>query len=184
MRFLLVARLLRDKGSEEYVAAGRALKARRPALEFHLAGGLDPSPGGLTQDWVEACVREGVIAWHGHVDDIRTHIAASSVYVLPSYREGKPRSTQEAMAMGRPVVTTDAPGCRDTVEEGVNGFRVPVRDSLALAAAMECFAGEPGLIRTMGVASRRLAEERFDVRKINRTILETLGVETPGAASC
>jgi glycosyltransferase involved in cell wall biosynthesis len=184
LRFLLVARLLREKGIEEYVAAGRALKARRPGLEFHLAGGVDPSPGGLTQDWVETCVRDGVIAWHGHVNDIRPHIAGSSVYVLPSYREGKPRSTQEAMAMARPVITTDAPGCRDTVEEGVNGFLVPARDSLALAAAMERFAAHPHLIRTMGAASRRLAEERFDVRKINRTILDTLGVEAPGTALC
>ncbi len=185
LRFLLAARLLREKGIEEYVAAGRILKARRPDLEFHLAGGLDPSPGALTRDWVEASVRDGIITWHGHVDDIRPLIAGSSVYVLPSYREGKPRSTQEAMAMGRPVVTTDAPGCRDTVEEGVNGFMVPVGDSPALAAAMERFAETPTLVGIMGEASRHLAEERFDVSKINRKILGALGIEAAaGAASC
>ncbi len=176
LRFLLAARLLREKGIEDYVAAARMLKARRPELEFHLAGGPDPSPGGLTEEWVEARVREGVILWHGHVDDIRPQIAASSVYVLPSHREGKPRSTQEAMAMARPIVTTDAPGCRDTVEEGVNGFMVPVGDSAALAKAMERFAEEPGLVATMGAESRRMAEELFDISKINGTILQEIGV--------
>jgi glycosyltransferase involved in cell wall biosynthesis len=184
LRFLLAARLLKEKGIAEYVAAGRSLKARRPELEFHLAGGLDPSPGGLTRDWVEGCVRDGVIVWHGHVDDIRPLIAKSSVYVLPSYREGKPRSTQEAMAMARPVVTTDAPGCRDTVEEGVNGFKVPVGDGPALAAAMERFAEAPALVGTMGRESRRIAEERFDVSKINRAILGELGIKAAAGASC
>ena len=122
--------------------------------------------------WVD----EGILEWHGHVEDVRQWIAETSVYVLPSWREGKPRSTQEAMAMARAVITTDAPGCRETVEEGVNGFLVPVRDPHALAQAMLRFVEQPQLIATMGAASRRLAEERFDARAINRQIMAELGI--------
>ena len=109
--------------------------------------------------------------------DVRPAIAMSSVYVLPSYREGKPISTQEAMAMARPIVTTDVPGCRDTVEEGVNGFLVPVRDSRALAEAMIRFVEEPGLIAVMGAQSRRIAERDFNVAAINETIVEAIGLD-------
>jgi glycosyltransferase involved in cell wall biosynthesis len=98
------------------------------------------------------------------------------VYVLPSYREGVPRSTQEAMAMGRAVITTDAPGCRETVDDGVNGFLVPVRDVNALVAAMLRFIENPDLIESMGQQSRRMAEERFDVHRKNAKLLEVLGL--------
>lgn len=173
-RFLLIARLLAEKGVREYVEAAKAIRRNRPEVEFHLAGDLDTNPGALSRNEVEAWVSAGDIIWHGHVVDVRGIIAAASVYVLPSYREGKPRSTQEAMAMGRPVVTTDAPGCRDTVDEGVNGFKVPVGDAEALATAMRRFIDNPTLIGKMGRESRRLAEERFDVDKINDLILNVI----------
>jgi glycosyltransferase involved in cell wall biosynthesis len=179
--FLLMARLLREKGIGEFVDAARIVRARHPQATFRLLGGLDPNPGGLGRDEVERWAAEGVIEWHGHVDDVRPWIAASSVYVLPSYREGKPRSTQEAMAMGRPVITTDAPGCRDTVEEGVNGFLVPVRDADALADAIERFIANPSLVERMGRASRRLAEQRFDVHRINAEILRVMEIAEPPA---
>lgn len=112
-----------------------------------------------------------------HLPDVRPWLASSSAFVLPSYyREGVPRSTQEAMAMARPVITTDAPGCRETVIDGVNGFLVPPRDASALADAMERFVLEPELIERMGAASRRIAEERFDVRRINRRMMEAMGL--------
>jgi glycosyltransferase involved in cell wall biosynthesis len=113
------------------------------------------------------------------VPDVRPYFAQTSVYVLPSYyREGVPRSTQEAMAMARPVITTDAPGCRETVVDGVNGFLVPPRDVDAhWLRAMERFILQPELIITMGQASRKLAEERFDVHKINQRILEVIGIK-------
>jgi glycosyltransferase involved in cell wall biosynthesis len=117
-----------------------------------------------------------VIEWPGQVDDVRPWIAASSVYVLPSYREGLPRSSQEAMAMGRPIITTDTAGCRETVVEGVNGYLVPLRDSGALAAAMQRFVDNPAAIESMGRESRRLAEERFDVHAINAVILGCIGL--------
>lgn len=183
LRFLLIARLLREKGIEEFVEAARRLRPHHPEMEFHLVGGLDPNPGGLPRERVQAWADEGLIHWHGHLHDVRPQLARSSVYVLPSYREGKPRSTQEAMAMARPVVTTDAPGCRDTVDEGVNGFKVPVRDAAALAEAMARFARDSSLIAAMGAQSRRLAEERFDVRKTNEIILATMGLGPPPRAT-
>ena len=174
--FLLAARLLREKGIVEYAEAARLVKARHPEVRFVLLGGLDPNPGGLSQAEVQAWVTEGLLEWPGHVA-VKPWLAQASVYVLPSYyREGLPRSTQEAMAMGRPVITTDAPGCRETVEEGVNGFLVPVRDVPALAAAMLRFVQNPSLIESMGRESRRLAEMHFDVRKINARLLGILGV--------
>jgi len=174
--FLLMARLLREKGIAEYAAAARIVKRRHPEARFLLLGKTDPNPGGLTEAEVRGWVEEGILEWHGHVEDVRPWIAETSVYVLPSWREGKPRSTQEAMAMARAVITTDAPGCRETVEEGVNGFLVPVRDPPALAEAMARFIEQPQLIATMGAASRKLAEERFDARAINRRIMAELGI--------
>lgn len=175
--FLLMARLLREKGIIEFVEAARTLRRDYPEARFLLLGGADPNPGGLPETLVRTWVEEGAIEWLGHVADVRPWIAASSVFVLPSYREGKPRSTQEAMAMGRAVVTTDAPGCRDTVEEGVNGYLVPVRNSAALADAMRAFIETPSLMISMGQQSRRLAEQHFDVHAINRIILTTMGLE-------
>ncbi|CAM5785239.1 glycosyltransferase family 4 protein [Castellaniella caeni] len=176
--FLLVARLLREKGIIEYVAAARAVRSRYPATRFLLLGGLDTNPGGLGHADVQAWVDEGVLEWPGHAD-VRPWMAQASVFVLPSWREGVPRSTQEAMAMGRPVITTDAPGCRETVVDGVNGRCVPVRDTGALVRAMIGFIQEPESIATMGAASRQLAQERFDVHRINaRLTAWVLGRDT------
>ncbi|WP_323024141.1 glycosyltransferase family 4 protein [Castellaniella sp.] len=171
--FLLVARLLREKGIVEYVEAAREVRSRNPGVRFLLLGGLDTNPGGLERTEVQSWVDEGILEWPGHVE-VRPWLARASVFVLPSWREGVPRSTQEAMAMGRPVITTDAPGCRETIEDGVNGYRVPVRDTHALVQAMLRFVQDPDRIESMGVASRRLAEERFDVRRVNARLSEWL----------
>jgi len=171
--FLLVARLLREKGITEFADAARQVKALYPNVRFVLLGALDPNPGSLSQLEVEAWVKEELLVWPGHVD-VKPWLAQASVYVLPSYREGLPRSTQEAMAMGRPVITTDVPGCRETVEQGVNGFMVPVRDAEALAEAMLIYIKQPELIAPMGAASRRMAEAKFDVHKINAEILKIM----------
>ena len=172
---VLAARLLREKGIAEYAEAARQVKARHPEVRFVLLGSLDPNPGGFTRGEVESWVAQGVLEWPGHVD-VKPWLARASVYVLPPYyREGMPRSTQEAMAMGRPVITTDAPGCGETVIDGENGFLVPVRDADALAEWILRFVENPALIRTMGQRSRQLAEERFDVRRINARLREVLG---------
>ena len=173
--FLVVARLLREKGILEYAAAARIVKLKYPSTRFVLLGGVDPNPGSLSAEEASQWTKDGLLEWPGHVA-VKPWLAQASVFVLPSYREGVPRSTQEAMAMGRAVITTDVPGCRDTVVEGLNGFLVPVRDSVALADAMMRFIRKPELIETMGKASRALAVERFDVHKVNAVILATMGI--------
>lgn len=171
--FALAARLLKEKGVLEYVAAARVVKARHPNTRFLLLGGLDENPGAISRTEVQAWVDEGVVEWPGFVT-IKPWLAQSHVYVLPSYREGVPRSTQEALALGRAVITSDAPGCRETVVEGNNGFLVPVRDVPALMEAMLRFVDNPSLIFTMGHVSRQLAEDRFDARQSNEKIIRAL----------
>lgn len=172
--FLLIARLLREKGIRDYADAARAVRATHSNTRFMLVGEVDSNPGSLTRREVEGWMEEGVLEWAGYADDVREWIALAHVYVLPSYREGLPRSTQEAMAMARPVITTDAPGCRETVVEGTNGFLVPVRNPAALAAAMLRFVENPALIEPMGRESRRIAEERFDVHKVNQVLIDAM----------
>jgi glycosyltransferase involved in cell wall biosynthesis len=176
--FIMVARLLREKGIAEYASAARLIKKKFNDTHFVLIGDLDSNPGSLSRAEVESWVKEGSLEWPGHVQDLRPWLAQASVFVLPSkYREGMPRSIQEAMAMGRPIITTDAPGCRETVIDGENGFLVPVRDVTELATAMEHFILHPDLVARMGQASRRVAEERFDGRKINRIIMKKMGMK-------
>jgi glycosyltransferase involved in cell wall biosynthesis len=163
--FLLMARLLRGKGILEYAEAAARVKARYPQARFVLLGDVDANPDSLTREEVQPWVDRGVIEWPGHVSDVRAQLAAASVFVLPAWcREGLPRSTQEAAAMAKPVITTDVVGCRDTVVDGINGFMIPGRNVAALATAMTRFVQEPALIVSMGLASRRLAEERWDGR--------------------
>lgn len=171
--FLLVARLLREKGVVEYADAARSVKRQHPQARFILLGGLDDNPGAITTADVQCWVNEGILEWHGHVP-VRPWLEQASVYVLPSYREGVPVSTQEAMAMARPVITTDVPGCRETIVDGLNGFLVPARNAQALVQKMLTFIEQPELIEPMGQASRRLAEERFDVHKINQRLIDVL----------
>jgi len=179
LAFILAARLLREKGILEYAAAARQVKAKHPNTRFILLGGFDPNPGGLTKPEVQAWVDEGLLEWPGHVE-VKPWLAQAGVFVLPSYREGVPRSTQEAMAMGRAVITTDVPGCRETVIDGVNGYLVPVRDVPGLVSAMLAFVKNPDLVESMGRESRKIAEKRFDVHKINTRLLEILGVKCLG----
>ena len=177
MSFLLIARLLREKGIGEYASAARIIKQKYDNTRFILIGSLDTNPGALSRSEIDAWVKEGILEWIEHVPDLRPYLAQTSVFVLPSYyREGVPRSTQEAMAMARPIITTDSPGCRETVIDGENGFLIPVHDVESLAAAMERFIIQPEIIGTMGLASRKIAEERFDVRKINQIIVQEMGL--------
>jgi glycosyltransferase involved in cell wall biosynthesis len=174
--FLLAARLLLEKGIVEFAESARLIKMHLPEVRFVILGGLDPNPGGLRRDQIQTWVSEGLLEWPGHVA-VKSWLAQCSVFVLPSYyREGVPRSTQEAMAMGRAVITTDAPGCRETVDDGVNGFLIPVRDVPSLVNAMLRFVENPELIDKMGRESRRIAESRFDMKAINNRLLNILGV--------
>ncbi len=173
--FLMISRLLGDKGVREYLAAATRLKQRHPQAAFRLIGYFDQSPDAIARAELDAAVEAGV-EFLGHQDDVRPGIAAAGIYVLPSYHEGTPRSVLEAMAMGRPIVTTDVPGCRQTVDAGVNGLLVPARDADALEAAMERLMLEPGLIPVMGARSREIAAQRFDVHKVNDAIIAAAGL--------
>jgi glycosyltransferase involved in cell wall biosynthesis len=174
--FLLAARLLAAKGIREYVEAARLVKSRYPAARFVLLGGVDSNPDAIAGAEVEQWVGQGIIEWPGHVN-VRPWLAQSSVYVLPSYyREGIPRSVLEALASGRPVITADTPGCRETVIDGVNGYLVPPRNPQALATAMLRFVEDPGLIVDMGNQSRLIAQSRFDVGQVNGRMTETMGL--------
>jgi glycosyltransferase involved in cell wall biosynthesis len=173
--FLMIARLLKDKGIREFATAARRLKAKHPDVPVILVGYLDTSPDSFTIQELDELVQHG-IEYRGRLDDVRPAIADCSIYVLPSYREGTPRTVLEAMAMGRPVITSDAPGCRETVRHGVNGFLVPPRDADALYKAMLRFIRDPGLIGQMGTQSRRIAEEKYDVHRVNADILTYAGL--------
>lgn len=173
--FVMIARFLRDKGIREYGEAARQLKQLHPHIRVSLIGDVDASPDSINRGKVDEMVRGG-IDLVGRVDDVRPALAAHSVYVLPSYREGTPRSVLEALSVGRAVITTDAPGCRETVVEGKNGFLVPPRSTEALLEAMLRFVENPGLAKHMGLASRRIAERKYDVRKVSADLLGVAGL--------
>lgn len=175
-RFLLIARLLGDKGVREYAEAARHIRVKHPQIAFVLVGWIDENPDAIAQHELDAWLADGVVEYAGRLSDVRPAIAASSVYVLPSYREGTPRTVLEAMAMGRAVITTDAPGCRETVVDGDNGFLVPVKSVSGLVTAMQHFIDDPALAVRMGGRSRAIAENKYDVHKVNQSMLEQMGV--------
>jgi len=161
--FLMIGRLLVEKGVREYVAAAREVRARYPEARFALIGGSDPrNPSALPEAELAAMRAAGGIEWIGEVSDVRPYIEAADVVVLPSYREGLPRALLEGAAMGRALIATDAPGCRDVVQPGINGYLVPVADGHALAAAMLRYLENPALVGAHGAESRRIAEQGFD----------------------
>jgi glycosyltransferase involved in cell wall biosynthesis len=172
--FLMIARLIRDKGVVEYADAARSVRRVRPDLRFKLLGGLDSNPTGISSRQLKAWQDEGAIEYLGSAVDVRPALASAHVFVLPSYGEGMPRAVLEAMSMGRPILTTDVPGCRETVRPSINGYLVPPRSPDALAEAMHVMAGEAERLDEMGRASRSIAEERFDVHEVNRRILDSL----------
>ena len=179
MSFLLIARLLRDKGICEFAEAAHLLKQRYPAVSFKIVGPYDSNPNSIGPKDIMKWESDEGIEYLGETDDVRPYLTDASVYVLPSYREGTPRSVLEAMSMGRPVITTDAPGCRETVIDGKNGFLVPIMDSQALADAMERFIVNPDLISIMGAKSREIAVDKYDVHKVNESIMQAMGLVNP-----
>jgi len=174
--FLCIARLLGEKGLREYAQAAMIVKRTFPQAQFWLVGPQDSSPDGIALTEVNDWVKQGYIHYLGATKDVRPYLQACHVYVLPSYHEGLPRSTIEAMAVGRAIVTTNAVGCKETVEEGVNGFKIDVKDSHALADRLIELIEHPAQIPIMGLASRQLAEQRFDVRQVNAQLLTLMRV--------
>lgn len=172
LRVLLAARLLWDKGLAEYVAAARELRKQGRDIEFLLAGDPDPgNPAAVPDDTLQGWVVEGLLRWLGHVDDMPALFASVDVVVLPSYREGLPKGLIEAGASGLPLITTDVPGCREVVTDGVDGLLVPVKDSRALAAAIARLHDDPALCARLGKAAREKALAEFDEKiVIERTL--------------
>lgn len=165
----MVARLLRDKGVQEFVQAARLLRERGVPVTMQLVGGLDAgNPASATQADVDAWQQDGCVQALGERSDVAALYAAAHIAVLPSYREGLPKSLIEAAACGRPVVTTDVPGCRDAIEPNVTGLLVPVRDAAALADAIARLADDAALRQAMGRAGRALAEREFDINQVAR----------------
>lgn len=174
--FLLIARLLGDKGVREYAEAARIIKVRYPATEFHLVGWIDDNPSAIAQAELDEWIADGRLNYWGKLSDVRPAIAESSVYVLPSYREGTPRTVLEAMAMGRAIITTDAPGCRETVQHGQNGYLVGVKSVDDLVQSMQYFIEDPKLIEYMGQRSREIALNKYDVHQVNAHMMAEMGM--------
>lgn len=176
IRFIFIGRLLAEKGINEFLRAAEIVKGRHPNAEFVILGKTDPgNPGSVDAAYLNNLVNKGVIIYPGAVPNVAEWLQDSSVFVLPSYyREGVPRSTQEAMAVGRPVITTDVPGCRETIENGENGFQVPPHNPQVLADAMEKFIDQPDLVLRMGQRSREFAERNFNAENINKRLLRFL----------
>lgn len=183
-RFTLIARLLTHKGVREFAAAAEMLKREKVDAEFVLVGPFDPNPSAISHREVMEWHEQGWLTYLGEAADVRPALRSCTAFVLPSYyREGIPRTILEAMSMGRPIITADSPGCRETVFElgeadelgirrGVNGFLVPPRSPMALAAAMRQLIVDPSMALRMGTESRRLAERHFQVGEVNRLMAD------------
>ncbi|HZF44627.1 MAG TPA: glycosyltransferase family 4 protein, partial [Sphingomonadaceae bacterium] len=179
--FLLIARMVRDKGVLEYAAAARLLKARHPGWTFRIVGFLDvANRTAIDRATVETWVASGDVLFDGPSPDVRPHIAAADCIVLPSYREGTSRVLLEAAAMGRPLVATDVPGCREVVEDGINGFLCQARDVDSLAAAMERMGKlDPQERALMGAAGRAKVEREYDERIVIDAYLDAIRSAQP-----
>lgn len=179
VRFLLIARMLWDKGIGEYVKAARLLKQRGIAADCCLLGFLDvQNPAAISRKQMDEWISEGVVRYLGASDDVREEIAQADCVVLPSfYREGTPRTLLEAAAMGRPIVTTDSVGCRDVVDNGVNGYLCKPKDAFSLAEKMECIVSMNKTEReTMGLRGREKVERQFDEEIVIRKYLEVIKI--------
>ncbi len=174
--FLCVSRLIRDKGIFEYLEACRFVKKKNPKVRCMLVGPYDTNPTSLQPEDIQPYIDDGTIEYYGEQADVKPYYEKCSVYVLPSYREGMPKTVLEAMACGRAVITTDTPGCRETVKEGKNGLIVPAKDIHILAEKMEYMYDHQEEVKTMGSYGRSIAEMQFDVGRVNSMVCEAMGV--------
>lgn len=175
--FLMISRLLVDKGVREYVEASKIVKSHFPNAIFQLAGYLDENPSGINFNELKLWIKQGNIQYLGEIDSVKSILKSCKYYVLPSYREGTPRSTLEALATGRPVITTDVPGCRETVVHKKNGLLIPAKNSKALAKAMIALLKEKDkIIKVMAKESHLIAKKKYKIEKVNKSILGIIGL--------
>lgn len=176
LTFFMLSRIMYSKGIREYLQAAEKVKSKYPEVRFMLLGAVENIQDSLTMKDLDPYIKRDIIDYYGETDNVNAYYNQCSVYVLPSYREGTPRTVLEAMAMGRPIITTDAPGCRETVIDGINGFRVPIKDSDTLAEKMIWFIENQYEITKMGKASYDFCKEKFDVRKVNESMLNHMNI--------
>ena len=175
--FLMISRLLVDKGIREYVEAAKIVRSRFSNARFQLAGYLDNNPSSIKDHELQSWINEGDIEYLGEVNSVQSILKSCKFYVLPSYREGTPRSVLEALSTGRPIITTDAPGCRETVIHKKNGLLVPVKDTIALANAMISLLKENNYnLKNMAYESYLLAKNKFEINKVNKSILSIMNL--------
>lgn len=175
--FFMLSRLLKSKGVGEYLKAAELVKTKYPNIKFNLLGKYETNmQDAIPKDEIEYYINKGVINRFEETNDVRPYYEKCSVYVLPSYREGTPRTVLEAMSMGRPIITTDVPGCRQTTVNNKTGFLVSVKDHKTLADVMIKFIENPGLIQDMGQESRKYAEEKYDVNIINKNMMDIMNI--------
>ena len=174
--FLCISRLIRDKGVYEYLEACEIIKKNNPEIRCLLVGPFDSNPTSLKPEELQRFIDKGVIEYFGEQTDVVPYFAQCSVFVLPSYREGTPKTVLEAMSCGRATITTDAPGCRETVDHNVNGVLVPVKSVEKLAEAMQFMIDNPNRVAEMAAEGRKKAVELFDVNKVNEKICQTMGI--------
>ena len=174
--FLCISRLIRDKGVGEYLEAAEIVKKRCPDIRFLLVGPYDTNPSAIKPEELQRYIDAGIIEYFGEQEDVRPFLQECSIYVLPSYREGTPKTVLEAMACGRAVITTDAPGCRETVIDGANGKLVPIQDAASLAHTMCELLNDTDTVRKMAQCGRKMAEEKYDVVLVNQTICSIMGI--------
>lgn len=175
--FLCISRLIRDKGVCEYLDAAREIHKRHPNVRCVLVGPYDTNISAIRPEDLRPYIEDGSIEYAGEQKDVYPYLRCCTAYVLPSYHEGTPKTVLEAMACGRPTITTDAPGCRETVTDGVNGYLVPVKDVAAIVEAMEKIISEPEKTAEMAINARRIAEDKYDVNKVNKRIKQTMNIE-------
>ena len=173
--FLMLSRLVIDKGVIEYCEAAREIRKKYPEIIFNLAGSFDPNPSAIKYKQLKTFIDNKDVHYLGHVNDVREILNNCKFYVLPSYREGTPRSILEAMSIGRPIITTNTTGCKETVLNGINGLLVPIKDKKSLVLAIEKLLKlDDKKIRDMANESIKLARQKYDVRKVNAHILEII----------
>jgi glycosyltransferase involved in cell wall biosynthesis len=176
--FLTIARLLGEKGLREYAKAAEIVKLKYPNVRFQLVGLEDPSPDGIPLNEVMAWHNSGVIEYLGGTNDVRPYINDCHIFVLASYHEGMPRTVLEAMSIARPILTTNVEGCRETVCDGINGYLVPKQNVQELAKRMIWFIENQEQWKDMAIASRKMAEDVFDVHKVNESLLEIMKLKS------